>query len=623
MKKTKLIFCIFILAIIFLIPTCFAGEQELKSLEYDVTIDSSGNMYVMEYWDLKVYDTNTVFKTFEYDTSKFSDVSVVETTDGQEKEYYDVQTYMYHVNKGGFYGLENSSGQFEIAWNVDSEDKTSYKTYKISYTVKDIMQIYNDCAELYWQFIGMEETIPAKNVSGKIKLPSGITNEEDLRVWAHGPLNGDIHKSGTDTVTFNAPDIYSNEFLEVRVTTPTSLFPSATSKHNTNKLSSIISEETTWAEEANAQRERAKKFAETGKVALMAASIIFLGFVLTRGGKVREGMDEAPSSKVQKLDYFRDFPDPNATPGEAEYIRSNNYNTQNVFAGSILDLAQKGIIEFEPIANEKKNVTILLGKKEMDLKEDERSIYAFLTKAANGSSSITMKEFRKYCERHETSTYNLWQKLKGLSQSQAMVRSLYNKALTKQGGKYAGLGTLYLLLGIGLAAADFIFGVQYGISGLLPFAGVALVAGIYAMAQYSKVASQYNGLTEAGWQEREQWEGLKKYMLDFSLLNEKEVPDLALWEKYLVYATAFGVADKVLKQLKIAYPQLEDDDYMYRHYRTMYYVNHFDVGREFSSSVQRGYSSYVSSQASSGSGGGGGFSGGGGGGFGGGGSGGR
>ncbi len=39
-------------------------------------------------------------------------------------------------------------------------------------------------------------------------------------------------------------------------------------------------------------------------------------------------------------------------------------------------------------------------------------------------------------------------------------------------------------------------------------------------------------------------------MEEFSLLKEKEIPHLVLWEKFLVYATAFGIADKVIKQLK-------------------------------------------------------------------------
>ena len=45
-------------------------------------------------------------------------------------------------------------------------------------------------------------------------------------------------------------------------------------------------------------------------------------------------------------------------------------------------------------------------------------------------------------------------------------------------------------------------------------------------------------------------------MEEISLLKDKEVPALAIWEKYLVFATAFGISDKVLKQLKVIYPEM-------------------------------------------------------------------
>ena len=49
-------------------------------------------------------------------------------------------------------------------------------------------------------------------------------------------------------------------------------------------------------------------------------------------------------------------------------------------------------------------------------------------------------------------------------------------------------------------------------------------------------------------------------MEDFSLLNEKEIPAIEVWEHYLVYATVFGIADKVLKQLKTIYPNIDEID---------------------------------------------------------------
>ena len=99
-----------------------------------------------------------------------------------------------------------------------------------------------------------------------------------------------------------------------------------------------------------------------------------------------------------------------------------------------------------------------------------------------------------------------------------------------------------------------------------------------------------------------------KYMEDFSLLNEREVPEIEIWERFLVYATAFGIAEKVIKQLKLVYPNFEE--LTATDYGVMYLALHTDFNSSFSSAI----SSSMSSTYSSGSGSGGGFSGGGGGG---------
>ena len=262
--------------------------------------------------------------------------------------------------------------------------------------------------------------------------------------------------------------------------------------------------------------------------------------------------------------------------------------------------------------------------------KDEAAVYDFIQRAAQGKknsvfdksddadfadkSVISMKQFRKYCEAHETASYNLWTGLKDKAVDECRRRGSYDEAIKNEGSKVGGRIAI-----AGLAIVGFGFVAMMFEQWLF---ALAIIPVFYAIAQHSKLSASYVGYTLQGWEEHERWNGLKKYMEDFSLLKEREIPELALWEKFMVYATAFGIAEKVLKQLKVAYPQLTDE-YMMNHYRTMYYMNTFNVGREFGSSMSRGYQSYASSRMSSGSGGGGGFSGGGGGGFGGGGGGGR
>ena len=93
------------------------------------------------------------------------------------------------------------------------------------------------------------------------------------------------------------------------------------------------------------------------------------------------------------------------------------------------------------------------------------------------------------------------------------------------------------------------------------------------------------------------------------MLDRREVPELVIWEKYLVYATVFGIADKVIKQLKIVYPNFEE--ITSSNLSTYTYMN-LMVNTNFNRSFTNSINTSMSSVYSSGSGSGGGFSGGGG-----------
>lgn len=47
--------------------------------------------------------------------------------------------------------------------------------------------------------------------------------------------------------------------------------------------------------------------------------------------------------------------------------------------------------------------------------------------------------------------------------------------------------------------------------------------------------------------------GLRKFLLDFSLIGIRDIKELPLWKEYLVYATLFGIADQVSKDFTELY----------------------------------------------------------------------
>src|SRR5690606_4350242 len=118
--------------------------------------------------------------------------------------------------------------------------------------------------------------------------------------------------------------------------------------------------------------------------------------------------------------------------------------------------------------------------------------------------------------------------------------------------------------------------------------------------------------------EAARWEAFRRYLTDFSRLEEAPVISLDLWDRYLVYAIAFGVAEEVLEQARLhAPPELEQTS-------SIYWYGNYGYSGGSTQNAFAGITSALSGAcvpppSSSGSGGGGGFSGGGGGGRGGGG----
>lgn len=616
MKKiTKKWYLIILAIFIWLILTTksFAGDQDLNELNFTVDLQSNGDMKVTEIWDVDIYDTNTLFKNFKYDSNKFENVSVTDVSTGVE--FSQINELMYHVTKNCFYAMRNDDGLFEIAWGVDVNN-SQRKKYQIEYTVKDIINMYNDCSELYWQFIGKNFSIPARKVTGYINLPMETETLEDLKVWAHGPLTGNINKISKNQVFFEVDNLSTSDFLEVRIATPNYVFSESTNNKNTNNLEQILQEETAWAEEANRQREAAQKAEEEARVGatifLTIANIVYIALCIKIAKDVKKIKKIKPT---QEIKYFRDIPDEDSSPAEAAFLYYFKINKPNskIISAIMMDLALKGFIEFEIDSQNKKKVKVIIKGGGKELPKDESEVFTYLKRVAGNNGYFTMKEFEKYSSNHPTLINRLMEKINQAGEKINVEKDIYSQNEANKSIGYGAKGIAVIGIATFLCA---VAGVYFPEG-----AGCLITIGLFYTIMCFIASSRYNGLTQKGVDRREEWKGLKRYMENFSMLDEREVPELVLWEKYLVYATAFGIAEKVLKQLKVKYPELTEDAYYYDKMRVMYVMSHTDFSKSVETPISR--SVLAGTSYSSGSGGGGGFSGGGGGGAGGGGGGGR
>lgn len=588
----------------------YAAESDnlyLDKLDFYVEVNSDGSMRVTETWDIDIRDTNTLYKTFEMDKKKFSsfeDVTVRDVTNN--KTFTQIDEEMYHVTKDCYYGLQKSNGDFEIAWGVGLDDSYDTRTYEISYTVTDAIGKYNDYAELYWQFVGEDFEISASEVTGTIILPESADNKEDIKVWGHTEeLNGEIYVTAKNEISFQIDNFNAGHYIEVRSLFPTDMIQSTGREYAEDRYNTVLQEETNWANQANLRRTwdsiKDKVIIVFIIFVVIAIIIIFIQKAVKYGKKLGELKKYIPE---QKLDYFRELPEKNTTPGEAVYILEEPYNKFTSYFGKILsatllDLKLKKYIDLKTEKDQKGKEKIIISRlKQPDdnLKEDEKTILKFICNIDKKEEEITVKRLEKYISDHYPSVEKLIKQSEKAIERQLEEENIYNKKQKEEYLNYSGLAGVYYVFAI-LTLIIILWA--------FPLAIVFLINGILC----SSVKKNINVLTQKGINDKEKWKGLKKYMEDFSLLNEKEVPAIEVWEQYLVYATAFGIADKVLKQLKTVYPNIDELDNI-NSSAYMYFIYHSN----FSSSISNSISSSISSAYSSSSGGGGGFSGGGGGG---------
>ncbi|HPF44924.1 MAG TPA: DUF2207 domain-containing protein [Syntrophomonadaceae bacterium] len=534
----------------------------------------------------------------------------------------------YEFNPGTEYGppgtylTKSEGGDILIDWSIDAYDQV--RTFDVSYRVINAVKIYEDTAELYRKFIGEANGNKISYVQVNLTLPPGaeqFKQGEDIRIWGHGPLNGEVEFSGPNEVVLKVNDLPPYTFMEGRVLMPVSLFAGAPAEayDASPALVRIISEEKGWAEQAN--KERAMARAELGAGAGIVAAALGTVFMLWRrfGRKHRTVFDG---------DYYRDLP-ANYSPAELSVLWNFKAMNANDITATIMDLARRQFLFLE---EDTVQVRKFLGSKEVTtfrlsfmpapepaalrkpeeatLRPHEIELIDFLKNDIGGGKDyIYLTDIEEYAKKHGEAFYAFWSEW---TTSIAAKCESYNFFDSN-----GSMSLLTVLGGVALFALGFVVAARMGTIGwALIIAGII----IFFVPRFFKRRSV------TGQEDYVRWEAFKRFLEHFSEMQRHEIPSLIIWEHYLVYAVTLGVAKEVIKQLEVVFPNMQDGDYRFGYGWMMYgtyhngmnaLTNSFDgIGDSFQRSLASAQKAV--SKSSSGSGGGGGFSGGGGGGGGGG-----
>ncbi len=206
------------------------------------------------------------------------------------------------------------------------------------------------------------------------------------------------------------------------------------------------------------------------------------------------------------------------------------------------------------------------------------------------SNTITMSDFQSRVMNDYENSKSFMDCMKNSIVNIGISEGYFQKADYAQPKKQInGKATLSIIIGLILLIPvnlisyqnrmDLAFG-GYTILGL-----TCILAGLYMR----KEARKYILFTALGEEEYGKWRGLYNFLNSETLMNERTIIELPIWEKYLVYATAFGLSEKIIEAIKIRCPEF-DSQTTYRN--SGYHSRHFyhRTGRRVRSSVRSGSS---------------------------------
>lgn len=591
MKKIR--FILFSLFIMFLPIFVYADGTARYYIEVNVLDTGDAEIKELKLMDgvYKGYKTSIRYKSnglskfdgskssFEgsdiYNASALTNVKVYDvkftTTDFSVINKENKEFVLVNSAKKGDYGVytktKNSEGVDIMSYQPSSYARASL----ITYTLKDLVVVHNDIAEIAHDFIGTDYAEEINNLIIRINLPS---SSKELRIFSHGPLNGNNRIIDDKSVEITYKRLPKNNPVDARVVFDKSLVPKATKKSNADGLNKILEVEKERANYANKLRESARKREKMLQTLAIIMEILLGIWLIGLIAIVYKFYNKNDKEYRSEFDgkYFRDFPE-EYTPSTVSYLMNKSINNLSFNAG-ILDLIRKKAITIEEVTIDKKG--LFKNKQQKDYKlsrnmnfnldtlsTSEKKLFNLLIgTVGNGDYVILgdMKEFSKDYDNAKRliSGYDSW---RYACESEAETEEFYENTKKEKTNCI-----LYSLIFIPITFLALLCGSNMGRVLLMD------LFGILAIIYFSSATKR----TKKGNEQYHKWKGLKNFLADFGRLDEKDLPEIKLWERYLVYATMFGLAVKVQNAMKMNLERMnysDNIDFTYLYFDNYYFSN--------------------------------------------------
>ena len=582
-KIRKFSAALFALVLVFVFSSTGLANS-IHTIDLDVTLHKDGSATFVDTRSFKIDKGTEHYLSFaNLGESELKSFKVYEN--GQLLQ--DIGTWDVNASieeKAGKYGINKTADGFELCFGVGSLGE---KKFTIEYTFSNVVRGLTDGSQaIYWQMIN-----PGMDPTEKIRI--NVKNDFDhdflkdkTRIWGFG-YKGSTELTDKMIKMDSGASFSQSEYMvlltifsDAPFTTSSSYDVSSDDLINTAMEGASLNGQTYDDFKNNKNdgtiegydgphyedyRFNSKSFILNGILGILgkfvmglAPFIAFIYFLRKKAGPSASSL----AKNYKDVDYYRDL------PYKGTFYDVNalvNFSSKNVISALILKWLSEGRLsedkEIKGIFKKREVLTLRIDPSYRSGSltgedETESDLWDMVVAAAKDDGILTQKEFSSYVSKH-ISKFNEWSSHINTSSKEKMVESGHME-------KYQ---------------SSFLF------------------------IKFDKYKESIKGETLKG-----NIFGFKKYLLDFSLLNEREMNHVAIWDDFMIWAAYMGIADKVYEQFKIVDPEFENT--VYYSPTTIYGVNNFAVAAVAAQSSANSSSSFSGGGGSSFSGGGGGASGG-------------
>ena len=628
-----------------------SADLSYKTLDYDVQVQSNGDLKVTQHIDMKLADRSDddgdhpwkqLYQQYmlkESDLTNITDISVRNVTTGETYQQGDIaipssystgewnqehakQWYIADVSQGDSNprpfdpakdGLvagntDDRSKKIEIGWNIPVTTSASSMKFDITMTMQGVTTAYQDVATFQWEPFGANNQIPIGKVTGTITFPNDITADNSW-AWLHTERTSTTERGDKGSLQFTVYDVRAGDYVDVVAMFDVDATSGVARTRDTTIKNGIMKSE---ARQEQQWRDQQRKKARIRLITWIAISVIGLVLCVIAVALALRSFNR--SQYHGDIEYWRDEPEMSpASAAELLHMVADKHSktlSSRKMSASVLSLASRGAIAIYPgvaamyqgidmsQANNADIARLIANDPARTRDVGKTSTVVILPVVFDNVQSLRLCPSEQAAldllvtasERIGSPVFDLDQMNENFSDWENGYK-LQEKFTNTCDNEFAMLGATSICGGGAFAAG--ICAVMLAFLSMLYFGAIgnlALLAVISVPMMFASVFAlsylKLKGLTDNGQYLAGQVLGLKHYMEDFSEFKDRGVADMTLWGRYMVYATAFGISEKAMKQMLKAYPQLADpnwldanasDSLLYWSYRSWYF-NHRYAG---------------------------------------------